>query len=195
MGRNPMFLTRKAIADAVEKGEIVISPYNPTHLAPNSYDVTLNEQLLVYRLNPNTVLDVKQQNPTTDIIIPPHGLVLQPQTLYIGMTNETAVSHCYVPMFEGRSSMGRLGINSHITAGFGDVGWGFERGAHGEIICHYPTWTLEITVVHPIRIYPGIRIGQVYFVEPKGEIEWYQGKYSKQKLPTASRSWVDFTQS
>ena len=88
--------------------------------------------------------------------------------------------------------MGRLGINTHITAGFGDVGWGFEKREDGTIQCHYPTWTLEITVVHPVRIYPNIRIGQVYFVEPKGEIEWYTGKYASQRKPQASRAHLDF---
>lgn len=185
-----MFLTRKAIQEAVESGEIVIKPFKTENLSPNSIDVTLNEVLLVYTLE-DGALDMKKENPTKKITIPEEGLVLEPGKLYIGMTNETAISHRYIPMFEGRSSIGRLGINTHITAGFGDIGWGFEKQGD-EVICHFPTWTLEIAVVHPVRVYPNVRIGQVYFVEPKGDIEWYTGKYGKQRMPQASCSFKDF---
>jgi dCTP deaminase len=188
-----MVLTKQAIRKAVEQGEIVIDPFNPNHLSPNSYDVTLSPVLLVYDLTEQKVLDVKRENPTLEFSIPPEGFVLQPGMLYIGATNESAVSTHYIPMFEGRSSMGRLGINTHITAGFGDIGWGYEKNPDGTVLCHRPTWTLEITVIHPVRIYADIRIGQVFFVEPKGEIEWYKGKYSTQRKPQSSRAFQDFT--
>lgn len=188
-----MFLTGPAIAEAVQTGDVVISPFDASRLSPNSYDVSLHPQLLVYDLSDsNGCLDVKTENKTRELWIPEEGLVLEPGVLYIGMTEETATSHRYIPMFEGRSSMGRLGINTHITAGFGDIGWGFERNPDGSLLCHYPTWTLEITVVHPTRIYPHIRIGQVFFVEPKGEVVWYQGKYSSQRTPQPSRAFRDF---
>lgn len=186
-----MFLTRKAITEAVAKGDIVIEPFHPENLSPNSLDVTLNKNLLVYTLN-HGPLDMKKENETKSLEIPEDGLVLEPGILYIGMTNESAISTRYIPMFEGRSSIGRLGINTHITAGFGDLGWGFEKAADGTTICHYPTWTLEIAVIHPVRVYPNVRIGQVYFVEPKGEIEWYAGKYGKQRTPQASCAYKDF---
>jgi dCTP deaminase len=96
-------------------------------------------------------------------------------------------------MFEGRSSIGRLGINTHITAGFGDVGWGYVPGPSGQLECRFPTWTLEIEVVHPIRIYPNVRIGQVYFMKPEGELRFYKGKYSLQKTPQASQLYRDFS--
>lgn len=189
-----MVLTKQAIRAALDSGEIVISPFNPNHLSPNSYDLTLSSLLLVYDLTDVECLDIKRENSTLEFTIPEEGFVLQPGMLYIGATNESAISTQYIPMFEGRSSIGRLGINTHITAGFGDIGWGFEKAPNGEVVCHYPTWTLEITVVHPIRIYANIRIGQVFFVEPKGDIEWYQGKYSKQRKPQASRAFQDFPQ-
>ena len=107
-----MFLTRKAIQEAVECGDIVIKPFCKENLSPNSIDVTLNENLLVYTLE-NGVLDMKKPNPTKQIVIPEEGLVLEPGKLYIGMTNETAISHRYIPMFEGRSSIGR--INDLLT--------------------------------------------------------------------------------
>ena len=184
-----MFLTKQAIQAAVSSEDIHIKPFIEDHLSPNSIDVTLNKHLLIYTLE-GGCLDMKKENPTEKIIIPEDGFILQPNVLYIGSTNETATSHKYIPMFEGRSSIGRLGINTHITAGFGDVGWGYEKLAR-EVKCLYPTWTLEICVVHPVRVYPNVRIGQVYFVEPKGEIEFYKGKYSAQQSPQASKSYLD----
>ena len=186
-----MFLTRSEIKKAVDANEIHISPFKPEHLSPNSIDVTLCKKLLVYDLGETGFLDMKSENPTREILIPEEGYVLQPNTLYIGSTNETATSHTYIPMFEGRSSIGRLGINTHITAGFGDIGWGYQKNEQG-LECLFPTWTLEICVVHPVKVYPDIRIGQVYFVEPKGDVEYYSGKYSAQKDPQPSKSWLDF---
>lgn len=188
-----MFLTRQAIQSSVSNGDVVIEPYNPANVGPNSVDVTLNTKLMVYDLSVSGCLDVKKPTQCTTLVIPEEGFVLQPGVLYIGATNECATSHRYIPMFEGRSSMGRLGINTHITAGFGDVGWGFEKNPDGSVTCHKPTWTLEITVVHPVRVYAGIRIGQVYFVEPKGEVEWYTGKYGRQQDPQPSESFRDYT--
>ena len=186
-----MFLTRNEIKKAQQNGDVTIRPFVEKHISPNSIDVTLNNTLLVYDFSNTGCLDMKKDNATQSIVIPEEGYVLEPGILYIGMTNETATSHKYIPMFEGRSSIGRLGINTHITAGFGDVGWGFEM-KDGELICHYPTWTLEINVVHPVRVYPDVRIGQVYFVEPKGDVEFYSGKYSSQHTPQPSRSYIDF---
>ena len=186
-----MFLTRSAIKEAREKGELHIEPYTSEHISPNSYDVSLSNKLMVYDIPKGGCLDLKADNPIKEITIPEEGFILEPNVLYIGSTVETATSHRYIPMFEGRSSIGRLGINTHITAGFGDLGWGYEK-KEGKLNCLYPTWTLEICVVHPVKVYPNIRIGQVYFVEPKGQIEYYSGKYSAQKSPQPSRAWMDF---
>lgn len=187
-----MVLTGHEIVRQMELGAIHISPFVPAHLGPNSYDVSLHPKLLVYDLPAGNVLDMKQDNPTLSVTIPEDGLVLQPGTLYLGCSNETATSHRFVPMFEGRSSIGRLGINTHITAGFGDVGWGYLPNAEGQLVCQYPTWTLEIEVVHPIRVYPNVRIGQVYFMMPEGEISYYKGKYTQQRAPQASKLFQDF---
>jgi dCTP deaminase len=187
-----MVLTGKEIVRQMELGTIHISPFVPANLGPNSYDVSLNRKLLVYDLAPGAALDMKVENPTRAILIPDEGLVLEPGRLYLGCSNETATSNRFVPMFEGRSSIGRLGINTHITAGFGDVGWGYLPGPDGKPECQFPTWTLEIEVVHPIRVYPDVRIGQVYFMRPEGEITFYKGKYTQQREPQASRLFQDF---
>ncbi len=187
-----MVLTGPEILRQMELGNIHISPFHPEHLGPNSYDVTLNSRLLVYRLPGGAVLDMKADNPVDALEIPETGLVLEPGILYLGCSNETATSCRFVPMFEGRSSIGRLGINTHITAGFGDVGWGYLPDATGKLQCQYPTWTLEIEVVHPIRVYPNVRIGQVYFMTPEGTLSFYKGKYTLQKEPRASQLFQDF---
>jgi deoxycytidine triphosphate deaminase len=187
-----MVLTGPEIARQMDEGTIHISPFERAHLGPNSYDVTLNPRLLVYDLAPGEPLDMKRDNAVRSLDIPEAGLVLEPGTLYIGCTNETATSKAFVPMFEGRSSIGRLGINTHITAGFGDVGWGYVPDEKGDLVCQYPTWTLEIEVVHAIRVYPNVRIGQVYFIRPEGELKFYKGKYSSQKAPQASQLYKDF---
>ena len=129
-----MVLTGKEIVRQMEAGTIHIAPFIPANLGPNSYDVSLNRKLLVYDLPPGSALDIKMENPTRSLLIPDAGLVLEPGTLYLGCSNETATSNRFVPMFEGRSSIGRLGINTHITAGFGDVGWGYLPDANGNQI-------------------------------------------------------------
>ena len=122
----------------------VIDPFDATKLNPNSYNLCLHDELLVYE---EIVLDVRRPNRYRRYIIPPDGLVLQPHQLYLGRTVERTETHNLVPMLEGRSSIGRLGLFVHVTAGFGDVGF-----------CGY--WTLELFAVHPIRIYPGLPICQ-----------------------------------
>lgn len=179
-----MILGNKDIIEAVAKGDVVISPFSCENVGPNSYDVTLNRKLKIYK---NSILDMKTENETETIIIPDTGLILKPNTLYLGRTNETATSNKYVPMFEGRSSVGRLGISTHITAGFGDVGFGFVDGE-----CKFPTWTLEIAVIQPVKIYPNVRIGQVFFLKTLTEPKvFYNGKYSCQQEAQPSMLFKD----
>ena len=140
-----MILSGKEIEKHMGK-EIVIEPYDPKRLNPNSYNLSLHHELLVYE---NRQLDMKMPNPVKKLIIPKDGLLLEPGRLYLGRTNEFTKTDRFVPMLEGRSSIGRLGLFIHVTAGFGDVGFaGF--------------WTLEIFCVQPIRIYAGVEICQIY---------------------------------
>lgn len=156
---------------------IKITPYNESQLNPNSYNLTLHPDLLVYD---NEVLDMKQENKASSIVIPEEGMVLQPGKLYLGRTVEYTETDKYVPMLEGRSSIGRLGLFVHITAGFGDVGFsGF--------------WTLEMFCVQPIRIYPGIQICQIFYHTIEGEYELYKsGKYQKNSGIQPSLLFKDF---
>ena len=171
-------LTKSAIMEEIRKGNIVIQPFNQKQLNPNSYNVTLNERLEYYT---SDVLDAYKENPTEEIIIPKEGYVLKPNVLYLARTNEYTETYNLVPGIDGRSSIGRLGIEIHRTAGFGDVGF---RG----------TWTLEITAIMKVRVYPNMQIGQLYYEEITGEPTNYEGRYQDQIEATPCRLYKDFEQ-
>lgn len=169
-------LTGNEIKLQVAAGRIVIQPFYEENIGPNSYDVHLSDELLVYT---EAVLDPKKDNRYREIKIPHEGLVLLPGRVYLGSTVEHTESQFHIPMYEGRSSLGRLGLESHKTAGFGDIGF---KG----------NWTLELSVVQPVRIYPGMRIGQLYWHNPDGEVlKRYDGKYQGQTNATPSRLYED----
>lgn len=142
--------------------DIIIEPYDPKKINPNSYNLSLHNELLVYESN---VLDMKTPNATRQIVIPETGLQLEPNRLYLGRTREYTRTERFAPMLEGRSSVGRLGLFVHITAGFGDVGFAGY-------------WTLEIFCVQPVIVYPGVDICQIYYHEIEGDYDSYRsGKY------------------
>ncbi len=157
-----MILSGKEILKQVEKGKIEIDPFDPRGINPNSYNLHLHDRMLVYT---DPVLDMKTPNDTQELLIPPEGLLLKPGKLYLGRTTEYTRTDYFVPMLEGRSSVGRLGLYVHVTAGFGDIGFaGF--------------WTLEIQCVQPVRIYAGVGICQIYYHTIQGAYEPYRsGKY------------------
>ena len=160
-----MILSKQGILNAMNNGDISISPFNEDKLNPNSYNLSLYNKLLVYD---NDMLDMMKNNSTSEITIPKSGLLLMPDTLYLGRTNEYTITNKYIPMLEGRSSIGRLGMSIHITAGFGDIGF---KGY----------WTLEITCTQPLKIYPNVDVCQIYYVatdEYYDEKDNYNGKYA-----------------
>lgn len=110
-----MILSGKEIARHIGE-EIVITPFNPKRLNPNSYNLTLADELMVYD---NYELDMKKKNTGHLLKIPQEGYVLEPNKLYLGRTHEYTKTTCFVPMLEGRSSVGRLGLFIHVTAGLG----------------------------------------------------------------------------
>ena len=157
--------------------DIIIEPFDKKCVNPNSYNLTLHNELLVYE---NNVLDMKKPNPTRRMIIPDDGLQLVPQTLYLGRTVEYTKTEKYVPMLEGRSSTGRLGLFIHVTAGFGDIGFAGY-------------WTLEMFCVQPIIIYPYTEICQIYYHDIHGEFDLYKnGKYQNNTGIQASMMYKDF---
>ena len=106
---------------------IHIDPFDDKRVNPNSYNLSLHDELLVYE---EVVLDMRKSNRVARVQIPEEGLVLTPNQLYLGRTVERTETHNLVPMIEGRSSIGRLGLFVHVTAGFGDVGfcWILDTG-------------------------------------------------------------------
>lgn len=172
-----MILSGKEIQKQIEKGSIAITPFDPKLINPNSYNLRLHNELLVYD---NTVLDMKLENKATKLHIPQEGLLLEPGKLYLGRTFEHTSTDAFVPMLEGRSSVGRLGLYIHVTAGFGDVGF------HG-------FWTLEIHCVQPIIIYPMVEICQIYYHSLQGEYDQYKsGKYQNNNEIQVSMLYQDF---
>jgi len=167
-----MILSDASILAAIENGDIVIEPFRPESLGSNSYDVRLGKYLAVYK---DRVLDARQHNRVEELVIPEEGLVLEPNTLYLGVTEEYTETHAHVPFLEGKSSIGRLGIHIHATAGKGDVGF-----------CN--TWTLEITVAQPVRVYAGMPVGQLIYFSLEGEvINPYRQKISAKYLKRTDR--------
>jgi dCTP deaminase len=157
--------------------DIFIEPYDRANLNPNSYNLTLHHELLVYE---NDILDMRTPNATKPITIPQEGLLLEPNRLYLGRTKEYTKTYKYVPMLEGRSSTGRLGLFIHVTAGFGDIGF-----------CGY--WTLEIFCVQPVVIYPDVAVCQIYYHDIAGEYELYHsGKYQNNTGIQPSLLYKDF---
>jgi dCTP deaminase len=141
---------------------IVIDPFDVSRLNPNSYNLTLHDELMVYE---ELILDMRKANRVRRLSIPPEGIVLSPGQLFLGRTVERTETHGLVPMIEGRSSIGRLGLFVHVTAGFGDVGF-----------CGY--WTLEMFAVQPVRIYAGVAICQIFYHDIQGPYtEYCSDKY------------------
>lgn len=170
-----MILSDTKILESIDNGEIVIEPFRPECLGTNSYDVHLGKHLAIYK---DHILDAKKHNQIEHLEIPEQGFVLHPNTLYLGVTEEYTETHNAVPFLEGKSSVGRLGIDIHATAGKGDVGF-----------CN--TWTLEISCTHPVRVYAGMPIGQLIYFMVEGEIKNYYNKKKNAKYTTRTQRPVE----
>jgi dCTP deaminase len=192
-------LTGDEILRQVQLGNIVIDPFDEKQLGANSYDLRLSDQIVVYDERPakgigdrpyetwtdpatkksHRVLDMAKDNPTVALTISPEGMLLVPGRVYLACTQEYTETRGFCPKIEGRSSVGRLGIVTHLTAGFGDNGFCGD-------------WTLEISVVEPVRVYAGVRICQIVYETLVGEQDRkYEGRYQGQCGPKASRLWRD----
>ena len=174
-----MILTDKEILEEIKKGTIVLEPFEPANLGTNSYDVRLGKYLATYK---EPILDAKKHNEIAVFEIPEEGILLLPNTLYLGVTKEYTETHAHVPFLEGKSSVGRLGIDIHATAGKGDVGF-----------CNQ--WTLEISVSMPVRVYYNMPIGQLIYFKVEGGIENLYNKKPNAKynerseFPVESMMW------
>ena len=173
-----MILSGKEIQRRLQS-DIIIEPFTTAQINPNSYNLRLHQDLLMYD---EPVLDMKKQHRLQSITIPEEGLVLRPGMLYLGRTVEYTRTDNLVPMLEGRSSIGRLGLFIHITAGFGDVGFAGY-------------WTLEMYCVQPIRVYPNVEICQIFYHTIEGAYDRYvSNKYQNNTSVQPSMLYKDFVE-
>lgn len=177
-----MVLSDEQILAFIASKDIVIEPFDRKSLGTNSYDVHLGSTLAVYE---EFELDAKKHNTIKSFEIPKEGFVLDPNRFYLGVTLEYTETHKHVPFLEGKSSVGRLGIDIHATAGKGDVGF-----------CNH--WTLEISVKQPVRVYAGMPIGQLIYFAVDGKVQTSYDKKSSAKYnqktnrPMESMMWKNF---
>jgi len=178
-----VILTDLAIQDAVSRGDIEIDPWRKEQLNPSSYDLTLGDNVLVYDFGQHDVHDVKSE-PTRfrHALIEPKGFVIHPGKGYLMHTVERVTSRKYVPVLDGKSSIGRLFVSVHQTAGYGDIGFNGQ-------------YTLEVTTMYSIRLYAGMRIAQMRFHEVRGLVgKIYSGNYVGEAArgPVPSKAWKQF---
>jgi len=166
-----VILTGERIEREVRRGRIEIDPFDPQLINPNSYNYRLGALLCMPK---HGLQDADRPVPFRDVEIPRQGLVLQPAQLYLGHTVEKIGSSHFVTSLIGRSSLGRLGVYLQVSADLAQLG-------------NVHRWTLELMVVQPVRVYPGMRIGQVSFWLPTGRRVAYRGRYRDTDLPTRSR--------
>lgn len=166
-----MILTGNEIQSAVAEKRITIDPFDRGLLNPNSYNYRLGRFL---KIAPSEVLDFSARHDWPEVEIPSSGILLEPGHLYLGHTAERIGSHLYVTSLIGRSSVGRLGLYLQVSADLGHQG-----AVH--------SWTLELTAVQPLRIYPGMRIGQVSFWVSTGIVDLYGGMYGLTGRPTENQ--------
>jgi dCTP deaminase len=166
-----MILSDSEIVLNLNKGNIVIKPFNAKYLNPNTVDLTLNKLCKRYI---GDILDCKAENPVEEFDIPEEGYVLQPGELYLYSCNERiGVKNNICATVMGKSSLGRLGLDIHVCAGFVDTG--FE----GSLV-------LEMRVIKPLKIYPNMKICQIKFEYVEGEIMESYDKKSTSKYHNQS---------
>lgn len=173
-----MILTGKEIEKRVKSEEIIISPFLPENVNPNSYNFRLGRTMKVYR---NEIIDPAKENPVDKIKLEDEGFVLQPRKLYLAETIEVMGSTHFVPTYAARSSVARMGMFINLSAPLGDIGF----------IGH---WTIQLFCIHPVKVYYGMNIGQMMFWHTSGEIELYNGKYQHAAGPIESRIHIDFNE-
>ena len=200
-------LVDRDILEAMRDGVITVEPFDEASLGTNSYDVHLAPTLRTYKVEFESVvrprddgfygsppgitkthkpLDVGKPRATIDHSIGPEGFVLEPGELYLASTVEYTESLNHVPILNGKSSLGRLGLSIHVTAGTGDVGFRNH-------------WTMELFVVKPLRIYAGMAIGQLLWFSASDEplvpyTAKRDAKYNdRSALPQASAMFRNFS--
>jgi dCTP deaminase len=174
-----MILTGSAIAAAIERGDITITPYDPRQLSPNAYDWHLGDRIRIC----DAALDAARPTRYREATIPGTGVLLWPGVLYLGITQERTCSDRYAQFLNGDRTIGALGIWVHVSAPLGHIG-------------HAIAWTLEIRVARPVRVYPGMTFGKLVFLHPFGAVASYQHhgrKYAASTSIDISRLYQELT--
>jgi dCTP deaminase len=187
-----MILSDRTIREELEAGRIQIDPFDPTCIQPSSVDLHVDSQFRVFANSRYPYIDVKSQMPDlTDLVEVAEGepFILHPGEFVLGSTRERVrIPEDMVARLEGKSSLGRLGLLIHSTAGYVDPGWD-----------GYLTLELSNVANLPITIYPGMKIGQISFFRLSTPAENPYGskqtgsKYQGQRGPTASRFFEEFS--
>lgn len=170
-----MILTGNEIKKQCSMYRIDIQPFDINHITTNSYDLTLGDNLIYYT---DEILDPKKENNYVTIDIPKEGYLLEKGSFYLGSSEQIIGSDFYVPIIHAKSGIARLGLFVHVTADLIDI------GSHGNV-------TFQLHATLPIRVYKGMKIGQVTFWQPEGKIELYSGKYQNSIGPQISKSYKD----
>jgi dCTP deaminase len=193
-GSSLVILSDRSLREAIAAGRLVIDPLDDDAIQPSSIDVRLDNRFRVFYTARHPYIDVKQ--PMDDLtelveVKPDDAFILHPGEFVLGSTlEEVGIPADLAARLEGKSSLGRLGLMTHSTAGFLDPGF----------IGHV---TLELSNVAnlPITLYPGMRIGQIAVFQLTTAAERPYGsrgvgsKYQGQRGPTPSRYWENFRRS
>jgi dCTP deaminase len=187
-----VLLSDKDIRAEIDGGRVVLDPYDPDMIQPSSMDVRLDKYFRLFDNHKYPYIDPAQEQPEltrlVEVTEEEEGFVLHPGEFVLGSTLETVtLPDDLAARVEGKSSLGRLGLMTHATAGFVDPGFS------GHV-------TLELSNVAtlPIMLYPGMKIGQLAFFRLSSSAEHpygsgtYGSHYQGQRGPTASRSWQNF---
>jgi dCTP deaminase len=170
-----MILSGSEIERQVAAAAITVSPFDPANINPNSIDLTLDDTVLRYR---DPVIDPRVEANTYHVPIPADGLLLEPMSFCLGSSRETVGSNEFVPMVHAKSSTARAGLFVHITADLIDI------GSIGVV-------TFQLFATLPLWVYPGMRIAQMTFWKPQGDITLYAGKYQGSRGPVKSMIFRD----
>jgi dCTP deaminase len=172
---NGGILSGPEIHEYIKSGRIQVSPFNPKHLNPASLDLTLGDEVVEYLID--GVIDVRKPPEVRRRKIGPEGFVVQAHSTYLMHTAERLCAWDTVPVIDGKSSLGRLFVSVHQTAGYLDPGFNGQA-------------TLEVTSYHSVRVYPGMRFCQVRFHPIVGQVAFYEGHYQKDMAEGAVPSMV-----
>ena len=188
-----MLLSDRDIRAEITAGRVAVEPFAESMVQPSSVDVRLDRFFRVFENHKYSVIDpsIEQSELTREVVVEPNEhFILHPGEFVLASTYEIiTLPDDIAGRLEGKSSLGRLGLLTHSTAGFIDPGFS------GHI-------TLELSNVAnlPVKLFPGMKIGQLCLIKLSSPAEHpygsavYASRYQGQRAPTASRSWINFHQ-